>query len=267
MKRIIFFLVICFLLQPLARAKGVRTYSGNAKIYLEEHFQRRLRQQERQQHNNDAATAELTVSLRLWAEQGNNQELLNVARRVQRAGKMAVDCESSQVAYLWLHNGEENFVCLLPGVLLEKDYLGNNLLHKAKNLQTVTAVGYVVRNFYPSDFSVIQRLQDEKNLAQETPLISHVSRGDLESFFQLYEGSSLSKAIEAQEKAGFSNQDLSSQSATFAYWSEIEKYGMNAAGKNIVQLVQQQQPCEAQKNILHFFSRHAPYLLNERNLL
>lgn len=262
MRNLLLLLSVVILCGPFAYAERIHSYAHNERIseYLEQHLQRRLHAREKQLRNNAAATAELSSDLRLWAEQGNTAKLADVVRRVQKARELSVTCESSYIGYLWNHDGEENEVCVSPEVVLAKDHLGNNLLHKAKNLQTITAVGYLVRSFYPTDFSVIQRLQNEKNRAQETPLISHVSRGDLESFFPLYEGSLLSKAIAALAKAGFSNQDLSSQSTVLAYQTEIEKYGTNVVGVNIVQLVRQQPESDAQKKILSFFKLRAPYL-------
>jgi len=283
MKRIVLILSVSFLFATLSYAQdgwgtGQKRPAYNSKkmSYLELSLRRRLAVENKQQQNNQAATKELIDNLPRWVEQGDFSKVIDVAERAQRARDNSVSsCGPGQIAYMWSHNGEETAVCLSPDIILRRDHLGNNLLHKAKDVKTVSAVGSVAQSFYPSDFSVIHRLQDEKNVALETPLIAHVSRGDLESFFPLYGGSSLSHAIDKQEKAGFSNRNLSSQSAWAAYQSEMKRYGTNAAGVNVAILVQQQNvctqqtqdTCKAQTDILDFFNRHAPYLLNEKNLL
>ena len=263
--RHLFLLIFTVVMLTPAAYAGPKQYDQNNKIssYLQNLLKPRLEARAEQERYSRAAEEKLTRDLQQWAVAGNTEELSKLAKNAEQQRSHAKDiCGDGRVLLKTEVSVGEVSVCVNPSILRQKDHLGNNLFHKAKNVQTVAALGYVVRNFYPSDFSAITEMKNEKNSAQETPLVAHVSRGDLASFFPLYDNSKLAQNIADMEALGFNNTGFAWQSSAAIYRQEIAKWGTNAAGVNVAQLVLAQTPSEQQTKLLRFFQTHAPYLLN-----
>ena len=265
MKKLFLFFLLACVLTPAVYAGNAQRYSQNEKIsnYLYTLLKPRLEARAEQEHYSQMAEEQLVQDLQNWAASGNTEELAQLAKQAEQFRSNAKTvCGDNRVLLKKIMAAGEVSVCINPSVLRTKDHFGNNLFHKAKNVQTVAAIGYVARNFYPADFSMISEMKNEKNTAQETPLVSHISRGDLASFFPLYDNSKLAQSIAGMEAIGFKNTGIAWQSSADIYKQEIAQWGTNAAGVNVAQLVQMQPQTEQQIKLMRFFRNHAPYLLN-----
>ena len=197
-----------------------------------------------------------------WARKGDAEAFSDFLLQTQkvREGKMITCSEGfKEVSF---SEKTPQPVCVRPQILLETDNLKNNLLHSARDISTLTAVGSLFRSFFPEDFLIINHLKNEKNLAQETPLVSHVSRGELATFWQLYSTSKLSENITHMERVLHNPSNLVRESSFPIYKQEIVRWGTDASGMNIGQLVGQLPQSDEQTRIMHFFKQHAPYLFD-----
>ena len=263
MKKIILFLLVCAIaFVPAVQAEETSRFHSKTN-YLERVLGARVLKREQQARYSQVFQEQLTRNLQTWAKQGDAEAFSRLIQNIN-ASHAESDSICKQGRFLMTVNSNEGevAVCVSPDILKAKDHLGNNLLHQAKDLKTITVIGNLFRTVFPNDFTAIQALKDEKNNAQETPLIAHVGRQDLSSFFQLYEGSQLDKHIRTMENMGFSGADIAWNENAQIIKAEIYKWGTNAAGVNVAQLVQAQEPTQTQVTLLRFFKKHAPYLLD-----
>ncbi|MBO4674585.1 MAG: hypothetical protein J5601_00640 [Elusimicrobiaceae bacterium] len=195
-----------------------------------------------------------------WARTGDTAAFAQYILKIKQVRSQASHrCETGDV--LVSHVQTASPVCVSSQLLLRTDSFGNNLLHSAKEISTVGAVGSLFRIFSSEGFIYINKLKDKKNSALETPLVAHINRGDLSSFDQLYEGSSLERAIKAYTNTRQDPANLLFFSSNGIWQEEILKWGTNAAGTNILSLVEQQPDSPQRTKILRFLMKNAPSLL------
>lgn len=195
-----------------------------------------------------------------WAQKGDANAFAQYILKVQYVrAQSSQRCKTGNVLVSLTQTATP--VCVSAGLLLRTDTFGNNLLHSAKDVATVGAVGSLFRAFFPTDFTYINKLKNKKNSARETPLIAHTSRGDLYSFYQLYEGSRLEKAVKARANIGNDRTNLLFFSSNDILQEEILEWGTNAAGVNILSLVEQQPDSPERTDVLRFLAKNAPSLL------
>ena len=195
-----------------------------------------------------------------WAQKGDASAFAQYILKIQQVRTHASQrCEAGNILVSRIQTASP--ICVSSRMLLRTDALGNNLLHSAKEVTTVGAVGSLFRTFSSAGFTQINKLKNKKNEAKETPLIAHISRGDLSSFYQLYEGSNLEKALKARLNIGKDRTSLLFASSDDILQQEILEWGTNAAGTNILSLVEQQQDSPERTDILRFLMKNAPSLL------
>lgn len=264
MKKILLFILFCLTVSaPVVYAEEAARVNAKTSAYLERVLGARMLKRQQQARYSQVAQEQLARNLLTWAVQGDTDAFSRLIQNINSSREESTTiCKQDRFLMTMRSNEGEVAVCISPDVLKTKDHLGNNLLHQAKNLQTITVIGNLFRTVYPADFSAISALKDEKNNAQETSLIAHVGRGDLSSFTQLYEGSQLDKHIRTMENMGFSGADIAWNENAQIIKQEVYKWGSNAAGVNVAQLVQAQEPSQTQVILLRFFKKHAPYLLD-----
>ena len=206
------------------------------------------------------AEALLFTQFQEWARKGEPAKFGKYIFKIQQVRAQAsLRCGRGEVLVSQLQTASP--ICVSTQLLLQTDAFGNNLLHSAKEGTTVGAVGSLFQIFYQEGRASFNKLKDKKNASLETPLVAHITRGDLSSFHQLYEGSNLEKAIKAYANIGQDKSSLLFSSSGEIWQEEILKWGTNAAGVNILSLVEQQPESPERTAILRFLMENAPSLL------
>ena len=195
-----------------------------------------------------------------WARKGDTSAFAQYIVKIQQVrAQSSLRCEAGTV--LVSHLQISSPVCASGQALLYADAFGNNLLHSAKDAATVRAVDALFFIFFSEENSPINRLKNEKNSSRETPLVAHLNRGNLDCFYPLYEGSRLEKAIKARANIGQDPSNLLFFSSREILEREILEWGANAAGTNILSLVEQQPDSPERSDLLRFLMKNAPFLL------
>lgn len=151
-------------------------------------------------------------------------------------------------------------VCIHPEVLLKADGFKNNLLHNAKNKETLQVISILFAEFFPQGWLEFNNLKNEKNVAGETPLIAHVSRGDLDSFHPLYEGSSLQKAAAKINEISANPNPLVQGTLEIYKQDFLRRGGENAGKETLVSLVERTQDGYLKRDILSFCKKEMSFL-------
>lgn len=209
-------------------------------------------------HNISKTEEQVLSRLHEWARRGDSDSFNTFlektrALRYQKSGV----CKDGNVLVAGL-SGEES--CMRPEVLLKTDAFKNNLLHNAKDLKTLESIETLFQYFFQYNSSYLNSLKNEKNLAGETPLIAHINRGDLDSFWSLYMQSTLQSVLDKMGDVANNSSRLVKDSSLEIYRQEILKYGADAAGVTFVELIKRN-PNSYQKNeLLYALEREIPVL-------
>lgn len=192
-----------------------------------------------------------------WAQQGDVdsfKDFLQKTHDLQTKGGEVCSKEMILVS--------EGFqgTCVHPEVLMRTDDSGNNLLHNAKDYRTLRAVEEVFTEFFPRNGEYFNQLKNKKNEAGETPLVKHTSNGDLGSFWLLYNQSALQNVLDKMNEVVNNPSELVRKSSMEIYKQEFEKYGADAAGTNIVDLVRNCEKSFNREEILYSLHRSIPTL-------
>lgn len=192
-----------------------------------------------------------------WALKGNATafyEFMSQTRTLQQ--NSSKECAEGTVLAAATLSG----VCVHPEIVLGTDISQNNLLHNAKDNDTVEAVMMLFSLFLPQGQNEINELKNKKNRAGETPLIKHVSFGDLESFYNLYEGSFVQASADKINEISHDPSPLVRSTLEIHKQAFLQHGGANAAKETLVSLVQRA-PDEYRKgDILYFCEEKMPFL-------
>ena len=205
--------------------------------------------------NLSAAEKELVSNLHSWAIKGEVESLNKFMKDTYTLQKNKPNvCSDGKtlVAVGEYGRGE----CVYGDILLRKDHLGNNLLHNAKDFKTLEAIEDLFLSFYHND-AFLNMLKNEKNHAGETPLMTHINRGDLKSFRFLYAKSALQNALEKANYVAHNASRLVQVSSLPIYEEEIKKQGADAAGNDIIALVEKCEDSYSRDEILEFLQKEA----------
>ena len=203
------------------------------------------------------AEQKVVSQLHEWAQKGDVPafyEFIEQTRTLQY--KNLKDCPGGTV----LTAGAAGGVCIHPEVLLKADGFKNNLLHNAKNKETLQTVSILFAEFFPQGWVEFNNLKDEKNVAGETPLIAHISRGDLNSFLPLYEGSSLQKAAAKINEISANPNPLVQGTLEIYKQDFLQRGGENAGKETLVSLVERTQDGYLKRDILSFCQKEMSFL-------
>ena len=192
-----------------------------------------------------------------WARKGDAEAFYTFIEQTHSLQyKNVKDCSAGTI----LTAGGTEGVCLHPEVLLKTDAFKNNLLHNAKNKETLQAVAVLFAEFFPQSWVDLNHLKNEKNVAGETPLITHISRGDLESFYPLYEGSSLQEAADRINEISANPNPLVQGTLEIYKQDFLQRGGENAGKETLVSLIKRAEDGYLKRGILSFCEKEMSFL-------
>jgi len=142
--------------------------------------------------------------------------------------------------------------------LMSVDKFGNNAFHLAKDAQTVQAVAAAVRQTYKKDFvAKIGTLRNQRNQSGETPLMAHINYGKADTFFLLYVGSDLQKAVNAVKAV---NKGGALDITTEIKKGVVLSLAQDASGRTVAQAARANASADGMQRVINFLTEEAPYL-------
>jgi len=204
------------------------------------------------------AEEEMGIHFQQWAKKGDTtafRRFIEQTQDVQFTSSKTCAEETVLVA------GGKDGVCIHPEVALKADGFKNNLLHNARNEETLQSVFELFSVLFSSESQKnLNNLKNEKNVAGETPLLTHIGGGDLDSFAYLYEGSFLQEAAaKIREISG--NPSPLVRSTLDIHMQKFEQSGgKNPAGESIVSLVLRSEDSYQRRNVLDLCKEEMPFL-------
>ncbi len=262
MKKIIYLLVISLLsvmsLQAHEVEYGLKTQES-ARPYEQKVWRA---WNKNRQHAADFSNLEIQLNKQFhqWARLGAANAFSNLVSQTQQVrANQPLSCPKDTVL-ISISDIQPQAACIHPQVLLQTDEFQNNLLHNAQDLSTLLSIASLFRTVFPTDFSVINQLKNERNMAMETPLISHLSRGEVASFYPLYTHSNLAENVTKLENVRNNSSELVRASSTGIYEEEIKRWATDAAGNTIGTLVERSPNSAEREHLLKFLKEHTSLL-------
>ena len=192
-----------------------------------------------------------------WAQQGDAASFYNFIEQTHELQyKNTKECPVGTI----LTAGVKGGACVRPEVLLKTDNFKNNLLHNAKDQKTLEALSKLFSEFFSKSWVVFNNLKDEKNVAGETPLIKHVSAGDLGSFHYLYEGSSLQETAAKIKELSTNPNPLVQENLETYKQDFFRRGGRNAGSETLVSLIKRAKDGYLKENILSYCQKEMAFL-------
>ena len=141
-------------------------------------------------------------------------------------------------------------------LLTATDKFGNNCLHLAKDAATVEVLTGRLQPVANTGNSILKRLRDQRNHVGETPLMAHINRGQSDTFFLLYRGSSLADDI---------RQTKQTQKGALRIIHNIKKSialenSKDNSGRTVAQAANANAQAPGMNYVIRFFQQEAPYL-------
>lgn len=142
--------------------------------------------------------------------------------------------------------------------LMFVDKFGNNAFHLAKDAQTVQAIAAAVRQMYTRNFvEKIGILRNQRNQSGETPLMAHINYGKADTFFLLYVGSDLQKAVNAVKAV---NKGGALDITAGIKKGVVVSLAQDASGRNVAQAARANASAEGMDRVIAFLNQEASYL-------